>query len=171
MSGIHQWFARDNARCNGGLGRLVAVQKNAGRPQSTLRMDSRQDHCRTRCDGGCFFILSAGRLGCTRKTDFFDARRGVPARWAGWCLLLPALVWQPERPGSGHWKMWVFDVAQVGYLNRFGHPKQAVWNRWLATQATLWRTDQHGALLFESQDAILTVRALRTVNRRYWHHS
>lgn len=37
--------------------------------------------------------------------------RGFPARWLGMCLLLPALVWPPPRPGIG--EAWV-DVLDVG---------------------------------------------------------
>lgn len=37
--------------------------------------------------------------------------RGFPARWLGLCLLLPALVWPPERPEKG--EAWV-DVLDVG---------------------------------------------------------
>lgn len=37
--------------------------------------------------------------------------RGFPARWLGLCLLLPALVWPPPRPGIG--EAWV-DVLDVG---------------------------------------------------------
>lgn len=37
---------------------------------------------------------------------------GVPVRWAGWCLLFPALVWRPERPEQGGWRMIALDVGQ-----------------------------------------------------------
>lgn len=37
---------------------------------------------------------------------------GVPVRWAGWCLILPALVGKSERAGEGAWKMLALDVGQ-----------------------------------------------------------
>jgi len=37
---------------------------------------------------------------------------GVPVRWAGWCLLFPALVWRPDRPEQGAWRMVALDVGQ-----------------------------------------------------------
>lgn len=37
---------------------------------------------------------------------------GMPVRWAGWCLILPVLVWRPERPEEGAWNMTVMDVGQ-----------------------------------------------------------
>ncbi len=37
---------------------------------------------------------------------------GVPVRWAGWCLILPALMVKSERPRDGAWKMIALDVGQ-----------------------------------------------------------
>ena len=39
---------------------------------------------------------------------------GWPARWAGWCLLLPVLSFAPQRPAPGHWRLLAFDVGQGG---------------------------------------------------------
>ena len=61
-------------------------------------------------------------------------------------------------------------VAQVGFLNRFGHPKDAIWKRWESTGAQLWRTDQHGAIVFESNAIGLSAQSLRLAYKRYWHH-
>lgn len=38
--------------------------------------------------------------------------RGLPARGAGWLLVLPALLWRPERPPEGAWDMVALDVGQ-----------------------------------------------------------
>lgn len=38
--------------------------------------------------------------------------RGLPARSAGWLLVLPALLWRPERPEPGSWDMLAMDVGQ-----------------------------------------------------------
>jgi competence protein ComEC len=37
---------------------------------------------------------------------------GVPVRWTGWCLMLPALAWQPPRPALGDWTITALDVGQ-----------------------------------------------------------
>ncbi len=37
---------------------------------------------------------------------------GVPVRWAGWCLLFPALAWRPDRPEQGGWRLIALDVGQ-----------------------------------------------------------
>ena len=38
--------------------------------------------------------------------------RGLPLRAAGWALMLPALMWRPERPPHGAWDMVALDVGQ-----------------------------------------------------------
>ncbi|WP_397475375.1 DNA internalization-related competence protein ComEC/Rec2 [Pusillimonas sp.] len=38
--------------------------------------------------------------------------RGLPLRAAGWMLMLPALLWRPERPPDGAWDMVALDVGQ-----------------------------------------------------------
>ncbi len=37
---------------------------------------------------------------------------GVPVRWAGWCLMLPALVVRSERASDGGWRLLALDVGQ-----------------------------------------------------------
>ena len=39
---------------------------------------------------------------------------GWPMRWAGWCLLLPVLSFEPQRPAMGSWRLLAFDVGQGG---------------------------------------------------------
>jgi len=41
---------------------------------------------------------------------------GVPVRWVGWSLLLPALSWQPHRLPEGEWKLTALDVGQGGAI-------------------------------------------------------
>lgn len=61
-------------------------------------------------------------------------------------------------------------VAQVGYLNRFRHPDVQVIERWTRANSKIWRTDQHGALVFESTKGGLSVISWRAQMKRYWHH-
>jgi competence protein ComEC len=37
---------------------------------------------------------------------------GIPLRWVGWTLLLPALSWQPQRVPYGGWQLSALDVGQ-----------------------------------------------------------
>lgn len=61
-------------------------------------------------------------------------------------------------------------IFTVGYLNRFGHPKEAVIERYQRAGSQLYRTDQHGALLIDfSKDTGIDIRRWRSEGRRYWH--
>lgn len=41
---------------------------------------------------------------------------GVPVRWLGWTLLLPALTWQPQSLAKGGWQLIALDVGQGGAI-------------------------------------------------------
>jgi len=40
------------------------------------------------------------------------APRGIPGRWLGWILFLPALTWHPEQPLRGDFDLTLLDVGQ-----------------------------------------------------------
>ena len=60
-------------------------------------------------------------------------------------------------------------IAQVGYLNRFGHPHPVIKQRWLEAKAKFWQTDRHGAILARSRPAGLSVQPYSQLRQRYWH--
>ncbi|MCM0035489.1 MAG: DNA internalization-related competence protein ComEC/Rec2 [Burkholderiaceae bacterium] len=41
---------------------------------------------------------------------------GVPVRWVGWTMLLPALTWQPQALSVGAWQLTALDVGQGGAI-------------------------------------------------------
>lgn len=41
---------------------------------------------------------------------------GFPLRSLGWVLILPALTWQPIRPGTGEWTLHALDIGQGSAL-------------------------------------------------------
>lgn len=59
-------------------------------------------------------------------------------------------------------------VFQVGYRNRFKHPNAGVVARYQAHGITLHRSDQDGAVQFQSAGAKIFVERYRTAHRRYW---
>ena len=61
-------------------------------------------------------------------------------------------------------------VFTVGYRNRFGHPKDAVVQRYVDAGSRILRSDRDGALVlaFNGTDGI-KVSAQRSERRRYWH--
>ncbi|MGA7749706.1 MAG: DNA internalization-related competence protein ComEC/Rec2 [Gallionella sp.] len=63
-----------------------------------------------------------------------------------------------------------YAVFTVGYLNRFGHPKWEVVQRYAHSGAELLRSDQDGAILVEMDAQGLQVERYRKTHRRYWTH-
>ena len=60
-------------------------------------------------------------------------------------------------------------ITQAGYLNRFSHPALEVEERWKASQAKFWRTDNHGAVTVKSTQKGLNVGSESHFRKRYWH--
>ena len=61
-------------------------------------------------------------------------------------------------------------VFTTGYLNRFKHPKPLIEHRYQESGALTWRSDMHGALVFDFvQKSALRAQAWRQQAPRYWH--
>lgn len=60
-------------------------------------------------------------------------------------------------------------VYAVGYRNRFGHPKGEIVDRYAASGAVAWRTDQSGALTFMLGPQGVAASAARAAMPRYWY--
>ena len=63
-------------------------------------------------------------------------------------------------------------IFTVGYRNRFGHPKDAVVQRYEAQGSRLYRTDRSGAVQLRFADARgVAVQGWRETERRYWREA
>ncbi|QJE02570.1 DNA internalization-related competence protein ComEC/Rec2 [Massilia forsythiae] len=71
----------------------------------------------------------------------------------------PAFL-QAVRPSIG--------IFQVGYRNRYRHPKAEVYERYRMLGIERLRTDTSGAVTFDV-DAAVTVEAYRSAHARYWY--
>jgi competence protein ComEC len=60
-------------------------------------------------------------------------------------------------------------IFPVGYRNRFGHPKDDVVARYVASGARLHRSDEHGAIRVDLAPGGIGFRHQRAESRRYWH--
>jgi competence protein ComEC len=58
-------------------------------------------------------------------------------------------------------------IFQVGYRNRYKHPKAAVWSRYASHGIARWRTDETGAVTINADDAI-SLLGYRADHPRYW---
>ncbi len=54
-----------------------------------------------------------------------------------------------------------YGVISVGRDNKYGHPSQSVIQRWESLGTTLYRTDQSGAVIFNSDGESLQVRTMK----------
>jgi competence protein ComEC len=61
-----------------------------------------------------------------------------------------------------------YAIFTVGYLNRFGHPKQQVVQRYIDSGAELLRSDRDGAILAVMDTQGLQVERYRKTHHRYW---
>ena len=62
-------------------------------------------------------------------------------------------------------------IFTAGYLNRFGHPKQAVMERYQEVGAKMYRSDNDGAVLLRFSANGIAVQRWRELHRRYWQES
>jgi competence protein ComEC len=63
-----------------------------------------------------------------------------------------------------------YAVFTVGYLNRFGHPKPEVVQRYAHSGAKLLRSDEDGAILVEMDAQGAQMERYRKTHKRYWTH-
>lgn len=61
-----------------------------------------------------------------------------------------------------------YAVITSGYLNRFGHPKAEVVDRYRAVNSEILRSDQDGAIVVDMDAENLTVEPYRKTHARYW---
>jgi competence protein ComEC len=60
-------------------------------------------------------------------------------------------------------------IFTVGYRNRFGHPNNAVVERYQALGSRLLRSDADGAIQLRFAENTVAVTTSRALYRRYWH--
>ncbi len=63
-------------------------------------------------------------------------------------------------------------LIQSGFINSYGHPHPSVLTRYQESGAKIWRTDQHGALSFDSAcSAAPCLKSWRDQAHRYWQRA
>jgi competence protein ComEC len=60
-------------------------------------------------------------------------------------------------------------IFSVGYLNRFGHPRPEVVERYVAAGGSIARTDRDGAVMLRLNSRGAAVETYRAAAPRYWH--
>ena len=111
-------------------------------------------------------ILLAGDIEAVQEAELVNA---IPEK-------LPATVLLAPHHGSGTSSTLPFlqavkpqiAIFQVGYRNRFGHPKPEVYARYGALGITRLRSDEAGAITLQMGD-VLSFSAYRLAQPRYWY--
>lgn len=60
-------------------------------------------------------------------------------------------------------------IAQVGYLNRFRHPRSEILLRYTGREIKVLRSDYHGAIELQTNGEHIQWQSWREQKRRYWH--
>jgi len=63
-----------------------------------------------------------------------------------------------------------YALFSVGYLNRYGFPKQAIIHRYRDAGARLFDTARYGAIQFRIAAEGIAVSSYREESRRFWHN-
>ena len=139
----------------------VSVRSNKSRPSKNAQS------CVLHVQGSHHSALLPGDIGVKqeqllleRHTSVLSANLVVVAHHGSDTSSSPRFVQQLEAQHA---------IAQVGYLNRFGHPHPVIKQRWLGAKAKFWQTDRHGAILARSTPAGLSVQPYSQLRQRYWH--
>jgi competence protein ComEC len=126
---------------------------------------------------GCVLRISIGKQSILLTADIEkESERQLLREHAG---KLPATLLVVPHHGSKTSSTEAFIAAvrpdyavfTVGYLNRFGHPKQEVVQRYTRSGSKIMRSDEDGAILVEMDAQGLQVERYRKTHRRYWTHS
>ncbi len=122
---------------------------------------------------GCTLRVSAGPHAMLLAADI-EAAQEAQLVAAGAALRADVLLAPHHGSGTSSTALFLqavrpsVAVFQVGYRNRYRHPKKEVYERYRDMGIARFRTDQTGAVTIEL-GASLTVSKYRESNARYWH--
>ena len=122
--------------------------------------------CILKVTSGAHSILLAGDIEAAQEAELVQ---GSTAKLSANVLLAP-------HHGSGTSSTLPFLQAvqpqlalfQVGYRNRYRHPKKEIYERYGELGIARWRTDETGAISLRFA-ATMDVSAYRTEHARYWY--
>jgi competence protein ComEC len=131
-----------------------------------LQLKANARSCTLRITNGKKTVLLAGDIEAAQEAQLVQAQAGK----------LRADVLLAPHHGSGTSSTEAFldavqpsiGIFQVGYRNRYKHPKRVVWDRYAVHGIERWRTDDTGAVTIDVADRV-TLRSYRAEYPRYWH--
>ena len=161
----------DWSRCQAGLGwiwdgvRFDMLHPTPGSYASTKWKPNARS-CMLKVTAGDRSILLTGDIGVLQEDELIGS---IPEKLRATVLVAP-------HHGSGSSSSLPFlqavrpEIAlfQVGYRNRYGHPKQDVYQRYANLGIERLRTDETGAITMRFENSFMVSRE-RETGARYWH--
>ncbi|CAG2143712.1 ComE operon protein 3 [Cupriavidus yeoncheonensis] len=123
--------------------------------------------CVLRVDNGRRSLLLTGDIGREEERELAGRLPAALAR-------ADVLVVPHHGSGTSSSPEWLAAVSpdaavfQLGYLNRYKHPRAEVWERYGNAGIQRYRTDETGAVTMDTHGEGYSLEAFRQVERRYW---
>jgi len=122
--------------------------------------------CTLRISNGRRTVLLAGDIEATQEAQLLYAQAGK--------LRADVLLAPHHGSGTSSTEAFLaavqpsFGIFQVGYRNRYRHPKKTVWERYGSHGIDRWRTDETGAVTIDVGGQV-ALRGYRAGHPRYWY--
>ncbi|WER44779.1 DNA internalization-related competence protein ComEC/Rec2 [Cupriavidus sp. WKF15] len=151
-------------------GVLFTVLHPAVEQSGDAGIGSNARSCVLRIDNGRHSLLLTGDIGRTEERELADR---LPAE----LLRAEVLVVPHHGSGTSSSPAWLAAVGpdaavfQLGYRNRYQHPRAEVWERYGSAGILRYRTDETGAVTMATHGEGYSLEAFRQSERRYWREA
>lgn len=148
---------------------FTVLHPNAGQSRDGA-IGSNARSCVLRVDNGRRSVLLTGDIGKAEERELVEK---MPAE----TLRADVLVVPHHGSGSSSSSEWLAAVNpeaavfQLGYRNRYQHPRADVWQRYGDAGILRYRSDETGAVTMVTQGGAYAMEAFRQAERRYWREA
>lgn len=147
--------------------RFEMLHPEGGQAQNSA-LASNARSCVVRVSNGRHAALLTGDIGVAEELQLLA--RHAPAQVQADILLVPH-----HGSGTSSSERFIQNVApqvaifQMGYRNRYGHPRADIWARYAAQNVLRLRSDERGAVAVQTAGPLLNLFAWREQRPRYWY--
>ncbi|CAG9184315.1 DNA internalization-related competence protein ComEC/Rec2 [Cupriavidus pinatubonensis] len=148
---------------------FTVLHPDAGQSRDAA-IGSNARSCVLRVDNGRHSVLLTGDIGKAEERELVER---IPAER----LRADVLVVPHHGSGTSSSSEWLAAVSpgaavfQLGYRNRYQHPRADVWQRYGDAGILRYRTDETGAVTMVTQGGAYSMDAFRQTERRYWREA
>ncbi|WP_011297261.1 DNA internalization-related competence protein ComEC/Rec2 [Cupriavidus necator] len=148
---------------------FTVLHPDAGQSRDAA-IGSNARSCVLRVDNGRHSVLLTGDIGKAEERELVER---IPAER----LRADVLVVPHHGSGTSSSSEWLAAVSpgaavfQLGYRNRYQHPRADVWQRYGDAGILRYRTDETGAVTMTTHRDAYAMEAFRQAERRYWREA